>query len=176
MKTSTKWIFGIVIAVVVVVCVAAAALVAVGAMVVPVSSVETRSGRLWDQDRVFPFRDLDEMPFHMLPRDQFYSNTFPLRLVGLPLLCLGLIFALGLGAVALIVLLNRKSGPASPPTAVAVSPPPVQGVPPVSPVTPATCANCGKPAQPDWSHCPYCGADLAETASPEDVSDQAANS
>jgi len=30
----------------------------------------------------------------------------------------------------------------------------------VTPKTTRTCANCGKPLQEDWTHCPYCGADV----------------
>jgi hypothetical protein len=185
MKTWMKWMLGIVIAGIIVACIAAVAFFAIDRLQRPVASFGIRTGRLWDEEmelrlrdmdelpffdrEKMPYHDLDEMPFYRMPRDRFYSNTFPLRLIWLPLLCLGSLSALGLGAVALIVLLTRKSRGASPPA----SPPPA---PPAVPSPLAACAHCGKPAHPEWSHCPYCGAELVEAVSQADESGQEAGS
>lgn len=185
MKTWMKWLLGVVVIGIIVVCTAAIAFFAIDRLQSPVVSFGIRTGRLWDDQRELrfrdlgemhffdrdnmPYHDLDEMPFYGIPRDRFYSNTFPLRLIGLPLLCLGFLFALGLGAVTLIVLLTIKSRPAASPSMTAAQPPPpVPAAPPVAPDTGATCAHCGKPAQSDWSHCPFCGAKLA-TATGTDI-------
>ena len=68
-----------------------------------------------------------------------------MMLLGLliPLLLLGL----GIAAVIwLVQQVTRSGGPSAS-------------------VTPSTrCPQCGRPVQPDWRHCPYCGASL--TGSP----------
>jgi len=193
MKTWMKWLLGIVVAFIIVACIAMVAFFAIDRLQEPEVSFGIRTGRLWDDGKVLrfreldelpfmdrenmPYHDLDEMPFYRMPRDRFYSNTFPLRLIGLPLLCLGFLFALGLGAVVLIVLLVRRSRSAgTPPAKTSQHPLPDPGGPPPESATQITCSHCGKPAQSDWSHCPYCGAELAEASVADIETDNDASS
>lgn len=68
-----------------------------------------------------------------------------MMLLGLliPLLVLGLVIA---AVVWLVQQATRSSGPSALATPI------------------ARCPQCGRPVQPDWAHCPYCGASL--TGSP----------
>lgn len=180
MKTSTKWILGILLGVVVLglVCVVGV----IGYNLWGGSSgwaLETRSGQLWGDENATPWRMMpyNRMPmrpygdFHMSPyggmRGAWFGFFSPLRLVGFPLLCLGFLALVVIGIV-LLVRGTRKPQPAaiaaaapvaaatSEPTTVAEPAPPAEAA-----QTAATpCPNCARPVQADWSHCPYCGTAL----------------
>jgi hypothetical protein len=159
MKKTMKWIIGIVVSLIVL-----AVIVGVGYLVI---SHWTGAGRViverniqpWGNDRTLPWRDMPTRPSRALPG--LWFGGFPvLRMISGGLVCLGFVALIVLGVIALVRWLKR-----SPKTAVASQP----AVAPVSVAAPETasepapaaaCPNCGQPVQPDWSHCPYCGADL----------------
>jgi len=164
MKTSTKWIIGILVGVVVVTVVACLGVLAWN-IVVPGGGWEygLRSGRLWSDQRM-PFHGLDpdDMPmsgFQM--RTGSWFGFFGLaRLLGGALLCLGLPLLIIIGVVLLIRNNSTQTGggqveTSAPPTQV-----PAQTAETPEPQPANPCGNCGKPVQSDWSNCPYCGNPL----------------
>jgi hypothetical protein len=165
MKTSTKWIIGIVIALLAV-CVLAGAVFA-GVSVIGRSSWQmgTRYGHLWgDQDQIMPWGETPNQPGqHMWMNPQRGVNGVrfgffsPLRMLALPLLCLGFLALLIIGIVLLIRRSSRSKSTASPAEPIP-TPAPVVNEPPVAaPV----CPNCARNVESEWSHCPYCGAPLS---------------
>jgi hypothetical protein len=166
MKTSTKWILGIVIGLLVG-CILLAVVGGAGYWALNRSGMlgwemGARTGRLWGNQAT---------PFNGMPMHAYYGFFSPLRYIAFPLLCLGVITLIVLGIVAL-VRSSSKPRPAeaatvpapAPAPVVAPAAEPVQAVAeaPVQAVQPAThpCPNCGREVQEDWVSCPYCGAPL----------------
>lgn len=149
MKKSTKWIIGILVAIIVI--------AVIGALVMTWQhfgyggwEYGMRSGRLWDRNLLPPQQIQPwSMPMHSLRWSGAWSGFFGLfRLIGGALLCLGLPALLVLG-VWLLVKSNRRSPQVSPPPTAAPAPPAASSG--------KNCASCGRFVQEDWSHCPYCG-------------------
>ncbi len=177
MKTRTKWILGIIVGLVVVA-------VIVGAAFFFFNRWHFGGGWMMS-DRFFgPFDDWPEMHMNPIQRmpGRFHGGFgfFPWRAIGGGLVCLSLL-ALLIGGVVLLVRSLRRSNqpatttaPSAPVTTPAAPAPaasaiPFEAAPTVAAVTPApvtapeskTCSSCQRPVQPDWSHCPYCGNNLA---------------
>jgi hypothetical protein len=148
MKTSTKWIIGIVVGLV---CLAA--LVGVGYLAFNWWSgssgwmMESRAFRTWGDGRALPWHGMPMRPDRGVPYAGF-SSFYPLRMIASGLICLGLLALIGLGLVALVRGLARPSQPAEKPVALAAPS--------------RTCSNCGRAVQEDWNHCPYCGNPLSQ--------------
>ncbi len=93
------------------------------------------------------------LPFTGRPGGTMMTMSFLFLFV--PLCLFGLII---IGAVVVLVMVLRPRSTPQPPIPPAQ---PVQTVPPPAPNEPLqTCPNCGRVVQPDWTHCPYCGAPL----------------
>jgi hypothetical protein len=158
MKTSTKWILGIVIGLVVgcifLVLIGGAGYWAVSRFGGMGWEMGARSGRLWgNEGGLAPWQG---MPMHAYPGHfGFFS---PLRWIAFPLLCLGFLTLLVLGIVALVRSQRRPQQVAAAPVATPVeaAEAPVEVV--QAPVR--NCPNCGREVQADWQNCPYCGAPL----------------
>ena len=159
MKTTIKWILGIVIGLVVV-----AVVVIVGYLVINQWGgvgwmTEARAFRQWDGGRVMPWGGMprDGIPMHPyrgIPGLQ-YGGFFPLRTIAGGLICLGFLGLLVLGIVALVRGLSSKPQPAV--TTVTAGSPIPSSTPAPTQATGKTCPNCGRQVQADWSHCAYCG-------------------
>lgn len=150
MKTATKWILGILIALVVLAVLAGAGYAIFKWRQANLWLIEPRTPRSfepWKEPQQMPFRDMPMRRFWYFPRWNIIS-FFPLRLLAclvspgiLALILIG-VFAYWLGRT------SRK------PQLIQTQPQPsAQG--PVH-----TCMNCLRPVQEDWSHCPYCGTAL----------------
>ena len=174
MKTSTKWIIGIVIGLFVVLCIAGAGFLAFRSFTGLGGVLGTRLGQSLNDGRGVPYEMMPyrDMPWRFMPMRPYHgifgfrTGLFPrLGFIALPLLCLGFLALIILGIIALIRSQNR-------PKAAAVVAPAVIPMPAPSPVVeqPASapmaeepgllCPNCGQPVQPGWKHCPNCGAPL----------------
>ena len=160
MKTSSKWILGIVIGLVVLAALGAVGYLAARQWIGGRGPAEAYARPYWDGDRAMPWRGMpwQGMPGQIMPHHSgqilpgFRPGAFMLLFpAGLGLLCLGLLALIGLGAVALVRSLKGTSTAAAP----------VQAIQPAE--APAmTCPNCGRPVQDDWGHCPYCGTALLQ--------------
>ena len=144
MKSTTKWVIGILVGVVLV-----AALVAVGYLVFerwagPAWEVRAPSLRPWEGGRGMPMQPFQDMPHLRIVR---YS---PLRFIGGGLIFVGMLVLIGLGIAALVRSLRRPLPAAAPASLI-----PQAGT--------QTCPNCNRPVQADWLHCPYCASDLKKT-------------
>jgi hypothetical protein len=167
MKTSTKWILGIGIGIVVG-CILLTVVGGAGYWALNRSGLlgwemGARSGRLWDS----PLTPNNGMPMHAYPG--FYgswSGFFsPLRYLAFPLICLGFLALIVLGIIALVRSSNKSRPAEAPQVAVpAPAPAPVQVVAEApaqaAPAAAKNCPNCGREVQEDWANCPYCGAPL----------------
>jgi hypothetical protein len=175
MKTSTKWILGIVIALLV--------LCVIGGVGGVVATrwfggigwhMDGWSRQPWsDQDGVQPWR---QMPMHpdqgmwMKPyndgRSMMLGRFAPLRLAATSLLCLGMLALVVIGIVLLVRGTRKSNSPPVPTAVVSAAAPEAEPQAVAEDVSPAaaepapvkTCPNCGRPVEDEWSHCPYCGA------------------
>ena len=169
MKTTTKWILGIVISLVIL-----AALMAIGFLVISRWSgatwiIDGRASQLWDGGRAMPWRAMPwrgipgrEMPMHPNWRSptHWFGGFFPLRMLAGGLIWLGILALIVLGVLTLVRGLRRPqqaaifSVPATSPTSASA---------PVSAQAPSNaCPNCQRPVQGGWNHCPYCGSALLD--------------
>lgn len=83
------------------------------------------------------------LPYRMFPHSNFWG-VFPFgwMMLGMWLIPLLVVVLLVIGIIALIRSSSSSTAKMQ-----------VQGAS-------KTCPTCGKPVQPDWKHCPHCGADL----------------
>ena len=156
MKTFLKWVLWILIGLLI-----AAAIFAVGYFAFNHWNggwmMGGRADEFREGGRIMPWRNMPMHPFGMTRGMRVYGfSPFMLILGGLFRLAVPVLIIVGI--VALVLNLRRKPATAAPTVVQAV--PAQQPVP--SPVEPAkTCSNCGRAVQADWTHCPYCGSDLA---------------
>jgi len=164
MKTSTKWILGIGLALILVCSIALVSAYLVNRWMGMDGVIGVRTGRLWEDDRFMPHPDLPLRPFHQLPGQKVYSN-FPFGIIGLPVLGLGTLFLIGFGVIIALLLTRHPSQPT-----VATPPPTTSSLSGqvVIPGPTHNCSNCEKEVQDDWKLCPYCGNDLSEGEESED--------
>jgi hypothetical protein len=161
MRTSTKWIVGILMGVLVVVIIGVLGWMLFNQFNQSEWVYGSRSGRLWDNT---PFNETPRfrIPSQRLPglmpmhpyntREGSWTGLFgPLRLLGGTLICLGIPVLLIIG---LVILLLRPRNSKS----VAVPSPTTQ--PEVSENDQHPCPSCARQIQPDWKHCPFCGTRL----------------
>jgi Na+-transporting methylmalonyl-CoA/oxaloacetate decarboxylase gamma subunit len=175
MKTSVKWIIGIVVGLFVIVCLAGFALLAIRGFNGSGLVLGTRMGQFWNGQRSMPFGNMPfrDMPWGVMPMRPYrgffggWNGLFsPLRFIAFPLLCLGFLALVILGIIALIRSQSRpKPAAAAVTPAVAPMAEPNTTVEqstgaPVTEVVEPTCPNCGQPVQRAWKHCPNCGAPL----------------
>lgn len=149
MKKSTKWIIGILVAIIVI---AVIGFVAMAWLNFGNGGWEygMRTGRLWDRNQLLPRGTTPwNMPMHSFRWSGAWSGFFGLfRLFGGLLLCLGLP-ALFIFGIALLIKSSQRS--------TQVSPPPTAPSAPQAAPSGKNCPSCGRFVQEDWSHCPYCG-------------------
>ena len=147
MSTRTKWIWTIVVLLVVVV---------LGGLAFSAGRWFGYGGMMGGYDRGgYDGRERDY--YHMMP----YASGFrsPLGWLGMGLGML-LRWALPLGVLALAVvgvvsLIRGSSAKHTPPAA-------VQSANATATTVLRECESCGKPAQVDWKTCPYCGTSLGD--------------
>ncbi|MEA3441701.1 MAG: zinc ribbon domain-containing protein [Chloroflexota bacterium] len=159
MKTSTKWILGIVIGLVIVCGILFVGTLAASRWVASDWVVDYRYGRLWSDETELPWRDMPMMgdwdgPFH-------WNLAAPLSLICGGSFCLGLFILL---VLAVILVVRNQSRPQQPAAVEAPEPAPAPAPEPAQPAVQApdtVCAHCGQPVQDGWSHCPHCGSPLS---------------
>lgn len=184
MKTSSKWILGIGIALIVVLALVIIAALAINNWSSLDWAYGVRVGRLWDGDQIFPSRVIPIRPEMGFQEPLFYSN-FPWGIAGIiGLFCLCpvlLVVLLVVGLVAVLRRPTRKTPPPSPPPPLSpqaegleqdegkseierepTTPGGINAQPQKGVEASSTCSYCGREVQADWSHCPYCGAALGE--------------
>ena len=159
MKSTTKWIIGILIGLVVLACVATAGIFIFARYSGANMMMGQRMLQPFEHGRVVPWRDMPMQPFNQMPGRSFRGIIRPNWIVG-GVFLLGLLFLAGL-VVAVVVLLARRSGRSAPVNAAAAA-----SVTPAAadlPVSPMRCPNCGREINADWQHCAYCGTNLTLT-------------
>lgn len=82
-----------------------------------------------------------------------FGFLFMLAVLALPVLLI-------VGLVVWMMRTNQQATPPPPAARPQVTIPPQRGAPPapVSPSAARACSHCGAGLQPDWTHCPQCGA------------------
>ena len=156
MKTSTKWILGIVIGLIFVCAVVAVVLVGYRIWSGGDWAYGVRFGRLWDGD--LPFERLPVMP-HSRNSGQWFGFFSPLSWIGGPLiLCLGFLALVGLGVVGLVLALRRSTQ--SKTTRDQTDSIGQDLTPEPTGIQERSCSNCGRPVQEKWRLCPHCGNSL----------------
>jgi hypothetical protein len=167
MKTTTRWILGIGLGLIVMACLAAAGFFVFGRMGGFDRFSFERPALPRENGRVLPWRDMPRdipmNPFDRMPRLGFGAMVRPMWGIAILFLC-GLTLAGGLVA-AVVVALARGSRSRAAIETVPVSAPPE--VPKDDQPAQETCPNCGREVNPDWQHCPYCATNL--TSSPPDA-------
>jgi hypothetical protein len=159
MKTKRKWIWTIVVLLIVVVLGAAA--FAVGSRFGYRGGFERFGMMERGYNRMQPFNR--PLLGYRAPMGGLF------RVLGMALMCLLPLGILALAVVGGVSLIrgsrSRKSAnavaPAAPAASVELSTPAVEPAEVVSSSVERECASCGKPAQADWKTCPYCGTPLA---------------
>jgi hypothetical protein len=158
MKTTTRWILGIGLGLIVVAC------PAVAAYCIPPHGRFARSllsvQQSEENGRVLPWRDMPREnpidPFERIPRRGFGVMMRPNWGIAIFFLC-GLALAGGLVAAAVVALARSSRKQA------VVGAVPATVLPDAAAVTqPAekACPNCGREVNADWQHCAYCGTNL----------------
>jgi hypothetical protein len=151
MNTGTKWFLGILIGIFLIVALAAAGFLVFNRWNGAGMMMGERGFRFWDGGHDLPWQGMPMQPFG---GPQFSrGGGFPLvaAMVG-GSICFGV---LALIAVGVFLLIRSLSKPAQPVVA------------PVQEDSVKACPNCGRSVQEDWSHCPYCGAGLANETNQE---------
>jgi uncharacterized membrane protein len=154
MKTSTKWILGVIIGLLIIAAIVTVCYVAVNRWHFTGWMMERRALQPWNDGRNAPWRDMPMHPNFRMP-GQRIGGLMAFSVIGviirraIPILIL-------LALVILIFNLRRpvQSAPAQTPSQAAMPGP-------AGPTHP--CPHCGRPAQEEWSHCPYCGTELTSS-------------
>ncbi len=156
MKTALKWILGIVIGLIVVAAVVAIGFLVAGRWDWGSGMMEARPVHPWDGGRVMPWRNMPMQPHGGIYHQRF-GSFFPLGAIASSLFCLGVLVLIVIGVIALVRALSRPSQLA------ATSVPAATPTPAPEPIHTLThpCPSCERQVQDEWSHCPYCGADLS---------------
>jgi hypothetical protein len=158
MSRSIKWILAIVVGLLLVCVVAAAGFFVVSRGNFAAVLTGPRALQFWQGRRTMPMQ-----PFQGLPASRFGRASL-LPFIGRWLIFAGLLALVAFGVIALVFLLTRpgqKPAPAVAANAPGMAPAPISTV-----AAGKNCPNCGRPVQDDWSHCPYCGTGLTESAPP----------
>ncbi len=148
MKTSTKWILGIVIGLILVAAIMTIGFLAFNRWGGHVWVMRSPVIHPWEGERGMPMQ-----PFRGIPNQRFI-RFFPLRFLGSGLIFTGLLVLLILGIFSLIRSLSRPQ----PGTAAAIP----TSAPTTTHIASQGCPSCKRPIQEDWLHCPYCGSDLTQ--------------
>jgi hypothetical protein len=162
MRSSLKWIFGILIGLLVVVLVVGAIFFLTNNWMGSGWWQGSHSAMMWHDERVLP---RDRMPMAPNPRvfGPAYSGFSPLRFIGGGIICLGFLGLLTLGTILLVMALRKPASAvatqASSVTSPSTTPVEVTNQPSTSigPDEAAKCSNCQKTIQKGWEFCPYCG-------------------
>lgn len=147
MKTSTKWILGILIGLVIV-----ASLVTIGFLAFNRWNdvgwmMQPREFRSFGGDRNMPMH-----PYSFMAHQRIL-NFNPLRFIGSLLTFSVFAFLVVFGIISLV----RGSIKSQP---VVTAPTQMSASAPVE-IPARTCSSCGRAVQNDWSHCAYCGNTLS---------------
>ncbi|HSF83729.1 MAG TPA: zinc ribbon domain-containing protein [Anaerolineales bacterium] len=149
MKTSTKWIIGIVLGLIVLAIIVTIGYVAFNRWGGPVWVMRSPGIHPWEGGRGMPMQ-----PFRGIPNQRFIG-FFPLRLIGGGLIFTGVLALIVLGIIALARSLGKpqSGGLTAAPTTVTAT----------TQDSEHECPNCKRMVQDDWLHCPYCGTNLPQT-------------
>lgn len=151
MKTTTKWILGIVLGLLVVTAVSALAIFAMTQWGSPAWMANERS--------FMPHTFERSMPMHPYADGSwfFMSRFNPFWFIGRILLWGGVLALIVLGIIALVRTLNK---PAQAVTTASLAT--TAGIEQAATAqTVLSCPACSRAVQQEWSHCPYCGAKLS---------------
>jgi len=146
MKTTVKWILGLVIGFLVI-----GSILMIGYLMFNRWGtfgwvMGPREIRSWDGQRFKP------MQLHWRVPERRFLGVLPLRFIGGSFLFIGLLSIIILGVFVLFRAIQnpqQSSAPSAPFSS--------------STATPAgerVCGNCNNPVQDEWSHCPFCGETL----------------
>ena len=163
MKTSTRWILGVVLGLVVVACFATAGLFVFGRMGGFGRLSFERSTLPRDEQRVMPWRDMPMHPFERMPHRGFGAMLRPHWGIAILFLCgLALVGLLVAAATVALVRSSRRQRALGTVPAAAAS-----AVQAADLLAQKACPNCGREVNAEWQHCPYCATSL--TSSPPDA-------
>lgn len=152
MSTTAKWIIGILIGLLIL-----AALAVFGFLIfIRFSGVGGMIG--FHSVRPFEGRVFPQQPFNRLPNQRIVS-FLPLGFFFGRLIFPAFLLMIVIVGIILLFSLLRSRRPAA---ASITSTLPVQTPAPVQAPS-RNCPNCERLVQDDWSHCPYCGAELPES-------------
>jgi len=151
MKTTFKWIVGILATLLVLAILAGGAYLIYNRWFGDGDPIVARSFHAWEDGRSMPWRSMH--PDTRLGFGNMWVFS-PLRLIFGGLVNLGLIALVVLGVVYLVRGLGRPAGPVAPAPA-------AQPAPAAAPAAGLVCPDCAQPLQADWKHCPNCGRNLS---------------
>ena len=155
MSKVTKWIFGIVIGLLIVAVIGGVVFLAVSRWGSFHGMMDVRSLRSWDDTREVPRFNMPMHPGGWM-NSRWFGGFSLLRMLFGGLFWIGLIT---LSVIGVVSLLQRRKVTQQQP-AIAAAPTVQAPASELNPVQPRTCANCAHVVQDDWSHCPYCGNTL----------------
>ena len=160
MKTTTRWILGIGLGLIVVACLAAAGLFVFSRMGGFGIISFDRSALPRENGRVLPWRDMPREnpmdPFNRMPHRGFGGMMRPNWGIAVLFLC-GLALAGGLVAAVVVALVRGSRRQAVMESVPAAAPPAAANDVRAAQMT---CPNCGREVNADWQHCAYCGTNL----------------
>lgn len=159
MKTSVKWILGILIGLLIIGLVAVTGYYLLSQMTFASFHLGSRYDNPWDN---YPGNRLP-MPHEWGMRTFRTGWVIPFGFLASCLLCLGVITLIVVGVIALVRSQSRpKTTATQAPPASVITPGTIATPAPASEAEPVqACPSCQRPTQPDWAHCPYCGARLS---------------
>ena len=157
MSKTMKWIIGILVVLVMVCAVVALGFLAFSPMHGTTWMPGGHMPRYWDGGRFNPRSD---MPWDDLPMgpNSWARGLLPFGGLVRGLFCLGFLFLIGLGVVALVLAITQSRKPAAAIASPAKSTPLAEQAQAAIPAR--SCPNCQHPVDDGWTHCPYCGTAL----------------
>jgi len=165
MKSSTKWILGIGIGVVVLLMLFATGFLLMNRWHRAGGFLERQAVETWKGGRGDYGREMPMHPYRQMPLNR-YTGFFPMGGLFGGILCLGFIGLLFLVIVGIVLSQRHPAQTSAAPAAPVVQPvqPAVAATrAPESPqpgLTMTNCPSCTQPVQEGWNHCPNCGSSL----------------
>jgi hypothetical protein len=169
MKKATKWVFGIVIGMVVLAILASVGFMVFGDWGERGRGATPRQIQPWGEQREMPWKGnpgfgMPMRPCRGMPGGMHggFGGFSPFGMFFGSLIWLGVLVLIVLGIIAFVRYLKRSPHPAiaDVTTASSVPLPPSESVIESSSLTTHPCPKCSRDVQEDWIHCPYCATDL----------------